>query len=104
MPTSIISGNVNADGTIASGTGFTITNSGDGLYLITFRPSFTAPPAVVLTQNYRSWSDFDYGGGDSRDNCVLVAVNMDHAKVLTGGSSGEHGDRNFCFIAIGPTP
>jgi len=48
--TSIVSGLVNGDGTIAGGTGFTVTQpSGVGRYTVTFATAFANPPAVVAT-------------------------------------------------------
>lgn len=99
----IIFGNVNKDGSIRNGSGdFEVTYVGTGQYLIDFADgSFQNPPAIVLTQNYRSWTDFSYDGGDSRDNAVLIASDHSHAKVLTGNGQGGHEDRNFTFVAVG---
>lgn len=44
----IISGRVNADGTIASGSGFTVYKSNTGTYRLTFDPGFRVN--AVLTQ------------------------------------------------------
>lgn len=102
MADKIIWGCVNADGTLHSGANVNITNLGDGVYLVNFLAPFTGTPSVVLAQNYRNWGDFEYGGGDTRDNCVLIAVDQFKFKVVTGGSNGDHTDRNFTFIAVGP--
>jgi hypothetical protein len=98
----ILHGNINADGSISTGAGFKIIKLGTGLYMIDFDQPFAKVPTVVLTQNYRTWDDFSYAGGYLTDGAVLVAVNTGQAKVLTGAAQ-SHVDRNFCFVAIGPT-
>ncbi|NEO32665.1 MAG: hypothetical protein F6K36_19985 [Symploca sp. SIO3C6] len=82
-------------------TGFTVTKVATGTYEVEYNTSFNDTPAVTLTQNYRDWNDFGYEGGDTRDNCVLVASNRNKFKLITGDSPGDHTDRNFTFIAIG---
>jgi hypothetical protein len=100
--TKITWGCINADGTLHSGDGnVDITHIGNGAYMVNFREPFSITPSVVLTQNFRDWDDFEYGGGDTRDNCVLIAVDRFKFKVVTGKSNGDHTDRNFTFIAIG---
>lgn len=44
-----LNGTVNADGTIAAGTGFTVTYAGAGNYVVNFATSYSVPPTVVLT-------------------------------------------------------
>jgi hypothetical protein len=102
MSDKIIWGCVNADGSIHSGTGFTVDSETDGVYTITYRESFDEPPAVVLTQNYRNWDQFGYGGGDTRDNSILIAADTFKFKAKMGGSDGKGEERNFTFIAVGP--
>src|SRR4051794_37322486 len=46
--TSVV-GAINADGSVAAGTGFTCQRTGTGRYLITFDPAFSAPPSVLAT-------------------------------------------------------
>jgi len=99
MPTQIIAGRVNIDGTTAGGTGFYVRALGDGIFIVEFDSALPKVPSVVIKQNYKNWDGFDYGGGDTRDNAVLVAVDKKGFKVLTGQSDGSHVDRNFAFIA-----
>jgi hypothetical protein len=49
MP-NIVSGQVNYDGTINYGTGFSVTHNSTGNYTISFDTAFNAPPAVSATQ------------------------------------------------------
>ena len=72
---------------------------GDGLYLITFEPSFTEPPTVVVTQLYPN--DLSSSGGDTRDNAVVVGIDNNELKIKTGNSSGNGTNREFAFIALG---
>lgn len=95
-------GCVNSDGTIHSGSGFTVTRKDLGIFEITYTSKFEGPPAVVLTQNFPEWNNFDSGGGDARDNSVLIASDHRHCKIKTGGADGGPSDRNFTFIAMGP--
>lgn len=101
MADRIVWGCINKDGSAHSGSGFDIDHLGDGLYLVTYGTPFQNPPAVVLTQNYKNWDDFGYNGGDTRDNCVLVAADRLKFKVKTGDSGGDGTDRNFTFISTG---
>jgi hypothetical protein len=92
----IVWGAVNANGTVRSGTGFTVTHTGGGSYVISFSPPFLDTPAVVGSQN-------NYGalGQDPRDGVVFPFVNGGAASAQTGDSSGNRVDRSFAFIAVG---
>lgn len=96
-------GSVNADGTthVFGQHDFTVSKTGTGTYDIAFSPPFSSNPAMLVTQNYRDWTDFKYGGGDTRDNAVVVAVNSAHAVVITGQQDGSKVDRNFGFLVVG---
>jgi hypothetical protein len=95
----MVAGRVNSNGSIAEGSGFFVRPLGQGGYLVEFDTNLENVPAVVVKQNYKSWNDFDYGGGDTRDNAVVVAIDHKGFRVLTGGSDGKGVDRNFSFIA-----
>ncbi len=99
MATQIIAGRVNLDGSIAAGRNFFVRPLGGGAYLVEFATELPNVPTVVLTENHKSWTDFDFGGGDTRDNAVLVAVDTKGFKVVTGQKDGSKVDRNFAFIA-----
>lgn len=107
MSTKTIYGNVNADGSIHSGSGdFQVIPEGtNGVYTLIFKQSFSSIPTVILTQKYSNspsnWTDFPSDGGDTRDNAVLIAVNQDKAKLKTGDSTGGGTDRDFGFMATG---
>ena len=82
-----------------------IIRVGAGVYIIDFTEGFFSDrPALVTTQQYslsEKWDDFNSGGGDTRDNVVIIALDKDQAKVKTGGNTGDAVDRNFTFVAIG---
>ncbi|HSF43743.1 MAG TPA: hypothetical protein VLT87_28375 [Thermoanaerobaculia bacterium] len=94
---------------VNSGSGnFTISRSAEGAYEIEFAEgTFQNTPALVVVQQYSGkdgrgrWTDFGYGGGDTRDNAVISALDKSKAKVITGNPDGKHEDRNFSFFAIG---
>lgn len=44
-----LTGIVNANGTIAAGSGFTVNHTGTGVYVITFTNPFTTTPVVLVT-------------------------------------------------------
>jgi hypothetical protein len=44
-----LTGIVNANGTIAAGTGFTVNRTGAGVYVVTFTAAFSAAPDVQMT-------------------------------------------------------
>jgi hypothetical protein len=99
--TRIVAGTVNASGQSFFGTGCSISKKGTGLYQIDFSPAFPNYPAASVTQIFPSVSDFG-GGGDTRDNAVIVGLNQNSMKVKTGGSDGSAGDRSFTFVVVGP--
>ncbi len=100
MAHKIIYGCVNKDGSTKAGAGYDCKRTKEGMYSITFRPEFNSMPAVVLTQNHKEWDSFDSKGGDTRDNCAIVALDKGECKVVTGNSKGKYRDRNFTFIAV----
>ena len=102
MADRMIWGCVNGDGTVASGSSFTVERTSRGTYRITYTVPFSALPAVVLTQNYKLWDDFGYGGGNTRASCSLVASSTTQCKLVTGDEHGVNTNRNFTFLAIGP--
>lgn len=106
MADKFVCGNVNADGSIQSGSGFTVVpESGNGVYTVVFSAPFSQMPTVVTDQQYPSpgsWNQFSSDGGDTRDNTVLIAVASDKFKFKTGNNGGAGTDRNFSFIAVGP--
>jgi hypothetical protein len=95
-------GCINADGSRFSGSnGYQVKHIAQGTYMIDFNPAFASTPAVVLTQNFVAWRSFEYEGGSTCDNAVLVACDASHCKVITGDGAGNRVDRNFVFQAVG---
>jgi hypothetical protein len=99
MPTQFVAGRIDSDGSVAGGTGFYVRALGDGIFIVEFDSPLPSVPAVVVKENYQNWTNFDYGGGDPRDNVVVVAVDRKGFKVITGNNAGVRTDRNFAFIA-----
>jgi hypothetical protein len=99
-PYNILWGSVNADGTIAGGSGgFWVSHQGQGMYAISF-PSFAQSPAIVGSQT-RSGNLSE----DNREGMVFPWVNTNFAIAVTGDASGSQQDRSFSFIAFGlPVP
>lgn len=84
-------GEINTDGTIARGTGFTCVRNGTGDYTITFTKAMTGTPVVTAT-------------------CVLTAGFVEistrtssSVRVLTFDTSGTAADRQFGFAAKVPS-
>lgn len=102
-PQALLYGNVNADGTLFSGSGgFAVNTTDTGTYVISFTNAFAGTPAMLLTQNYPEWGNFTTRAvGDSRDNAVVVALNGREAKIITGDNSGTRVNRNFGFLVVG---
>jgi hypothetical protein len=94
----ILWGSINADGTIASGSGgFWVGRQAPGLYVITF-PSFAQPPAIIGSQTRNR-------SVDNRDGMVFPWVNSNYAIAVTGNANGNQENRSFSFIALGrPRP
>ncbi|MFO0575921.1 MAG: LamG-like jellyroll fold domain-containing protein [Polyangia bacterium] len=95
----IVRGTVNSNGTVLRGSGFSVSRASTGLYDITFLTAFANPPTVVTTQLYPN--DVANGGGDPRDNSVVVGVTASLVRIKTGDNAGNASDRLFHFIAIG---
>src|SRR5687768_11834234 len=84
-------GRVNADGTIAAGTGFTVSKGGTGLYTVTYTGGFTA-------QGVAAWAIADgwFMGATANSGTGFtgqVRVSTTHAT----------NDSAFSFVAIGGT-
>jgi hypothetical protein len=87
-------------------------NEQRGLYLITFNKPFTTRPSAVVTQVYQGPPanvpedinnyDLHPTGGNTKDNAVIVRLNVDHMIIKTGGEDGVGRWRAFSFIVMGP--
>ena len=96
----IIRGIVDANGSIFSGTGFTVTSPGGpggGRYRMTFNALFSTYPTIIVTQQSANTT----GVWDTRDNCLVLDVQAAYTEVACGDGSGVYARRKFHFIAIG---
>jgi hypothetical protein len=83
----IIAGRVNADGSIASGDGFTVQRSAAGTYNITFAPGFR-----VISATTGSGSELSY----------INAWGPNSIQVISSATvAGAAADNNISFIAVG---
>jgi hypothetical protein len=94
----LVAGRVNTNGSIASGSEFTVVRNSVGRYTVSFTPVFTGTPIVVA-------SAFELS---NNDNLVAVeninSLNFQlFAKDTTppGGDEGQLQDTAFTFIAVG---
>ena len=98
----IIFGNINENGTINTGEGFTSTRQAEGKYTITFDTPFLNKPAVQVTQIY---PDIDNSNntdtGNIKDNAVVFGLYPDYFFCSVGGAEGTPRNRDFSFIATG---
>lgn len=94
MATTIF-GNVNKDGNVTSGTGFTSAKSATGQYTITFTTAFTGMPSFIATLTS------DTAKGDQNNNFINVNPGQQVTTVYTVDSNEKGEDSPFSFIAIG---
>ena len=88
----IVRGSVNSAGEIFRGSGYTVTHSGTGDYLISFTRPFARPPTVIVTAE-RGENPFPVAA-------MADAVAPDSFSVLIGDSLNGLRNRGFSFIAI----
>jgi len=95
-----IYGNINEDGTIYSGTGFTVSHPGTGRYIITFTPPFSAVPSVTSSPGQQT--GVGLGGWANLGNTIpgFPTVNNVEIQIRTYFSHGLF-NCPFSFIAIG---
>jgi hypothetical protein len=96
----IITGNVNSNGTVFTGNGFTVQRTTTGAYTVNFNRPFMGRPAVALTQNFGGFDDFG-NGGNTRDNALMNGIQSTRFRAILGDGGGSRSDRNFSFIAVG---
>ncbi|MFF3502252.1 hypothetical protein [Streptomyces sp. NPDC003247] len=90
----LVFGNVNADGSVASGSGdFWVTREGEGRYSIVFQSPFTTLPSA--TSNV--WGD----GWYTLDNTQAAVIETGRVVIVTGNSVGARSNRGFSFQVIG---
>ena len=89
----LLRGNVDGNGTILNGTGFTVVRFAEGIYDITFVPSFAGVPTVTANAhrpagNLRWPTQFD--------------LTSSGVRIYTEFSAGDRTDSDFSFCVIGP--
>ena len=65
-----------------------------GQFLIDFQPGFTNPPSVVVTE-------LNPDATRTRANAVVLGIDGNEAKIMTGDDNGQAAYRAFCFVAMG---
>lgn len=102
----MLRGIILGDARIYTGSGFSVSKAGTGLYDITFAQAFPSVPAASATQIYGL---IDYGnatgtnaGGNTRDNAVIAHLSANKMRVKTGNGEGDASDRPFSLVVIGP--
>ena len=103
----MLRGVVTADGQVVAGSGFSVTKLGaPGRYDIQFNPPFASVPGASVTQLFNEGKDplsgEPTGGGDTRDNAVIVHLLASKMRVKTGNAGGGGDYRYFSFVVIGP--
>lgn len=91
----LLSGYVDAEGKIGTGSGFTVTKLGSGSYKVSFANGYTNRPAVVvsLVSNNTSCSTLA--------NAVVTSIQTGDFTVVCGDEKGLPADSAFSFVAIG---
>ena len=86
-----ITGQINADGSIAAGSGFTVAKGGTGTYTVTFTTAFAAVPTVVATVG-------PFATAGIIQAAVVTAVSTTAVSFNTLNGSNVV-DRPFIFVA-----
>jgi len=100
--TRVIWGVVRPNGSIASGSGFTVQQLSTGRVRITFTAAFSSPPAVLVTRVYGDVS-IDAGTSvNAAETAVLDMADAGSAIVATANSAGNLANAGFTFVVLGP--
>jgi hypothetical protein len=98
-PSKVVGGYVNADGTIISGSGYTVTKNTPGLYMIQFAPGvFTKSPVMTATPGHDQIL-IGHGTADVRIFPFGVDSEGNSAFTVTFIANGAAVDTPFLFIA-----
>jgi len=92
----LITGRVNSTGTIATGSGFSVSRLGEGKYRITFSTAFSSTPVVVATA-----SDYNIDDEDNFATVCQLRTTSFIVRTWDGTDTGTE-DSEFNFIVIGP--
>ena len=87
----MVRGDVNDDGSVALGTGFSSVKDSTGVYTVTLTTGFSETPTVILS--LKTAPGF-YALGAGANNASFP--------VLTFATGGAAADKDFSFIAVGP--
>lgn len=90
----IVRGRITSTGAISVGSGFTVSRTGAGLYVITFSTPFAGTPVLTLSPAVGAT------GGPYNAHTNGVTTVSAGIRIVTG--SGTNIDDSFDFIAIGP--
>ncbi len=93
----LVRGEVNADGSVASGTGFTVTHSTLGVYLITLATAMPTRPTVHTSVEWDGTSDSEWSVS------TMVAKDNTRVRVVASQVTPTPGRANtaFAFTLIG---
>lgn len=91
----IIRGIIAADGSIVTGSGFSVSHPSIGQYTITFNSSFTGLPTFTGTPDH---------DGDIRDRIHVVGLSNNSVSlyITLADGSNSFADTRFNFIVVGP--
>jgi hypothetical protein len=87
----IVRGTVNSNGTVSSGTGFTVSRTLVGVYTINFSPAFAGNPTVTANAVF---------SGPNDPRTVVIDSRAPNSVKLTT-LAGDRQDLPFDFIAVG---
>jgi len=85
----IVRGTVNTNGTVGAGTGFTVSHTVTGIYVINFDTAFATPPTVVASSIAQS------------RKIHVIQTQTTFASVGATDVSNTFADGGFTFIAMG---
>jgi hypothetical protein len=96
----ILRGNVQSNGFISNGQGFTVNKNGEGWYIIGFNIPFPNRPSASVTPVYPG---FDPSGqaDNTKANAVITGLTSNNMHVMTGRYDGVAQNFGFSFIVVG---
>lgn len=102
-PVRVVWGAVEADDSVFTGQGFTVTDAGGaGRTQLNFTPAFADRPTVVVTRVHGSIGVNAGNAVTAAETAVVDIVTADRAVVVTADVDGDRVDGSFTFVAIGP--
>jgi hypothetical protein len=96
----VISGIVNANGTIAVGSGFTVVIVSSGRYRITFASPFPSIPVITVTTVFGSIGVDAGTAVQPRENAVIDQQDQNSVLIATANSAGALTPQTFEFFAL----